>query len=199
MTHIDESLAKGLASRFLTECDESVNQFMDRLARTNRQTSTKKGWLGKSAQVEKELRSAAFSTHWVGSNSKPALGFIGIGPEKQKFNTWEDWRVAAGLAEMESYAGARFDQFSLLIEAVIAQLGIALVPECLIRSELLSGKMQALSGNTIEGWKGYYLCYPEERQHVPALMAFRAWLLSQVNEPQGLGLPGFKLATAAME
>jgi|GEM_PF-3222094 len=90
MTHIDESLAKGLASRFLTECDESVNQFMDRLARTNRQTSTKKGWLSKSTQVEKELRSAAFSTHWVGSNSKPALGFIGIGPEKQKFNTWEE-------------------------------------------------------------------------------------------------------------
>ena len=90
MTHIDESLAKGLASRFLTECDESVNQFMDRLARTNRKTSTKKGRLSKSAQVEKEPRSAAFSTHWVGSNSKPARGFIGIGPEKQRFNTWEE-------------------------------------------------------------------------------------------------------------
>lgn len=113
-------------------------------------------------------------------------------------HAWEDWRVAAGLAEMESYAGARFDQFSLLIEAVIAELGVALVPECLIRSELLSGKMQALSGNTIEGWKGYYLCFPEERQHVPALMAFRAWLLSQVNKPQDLGLPDFKLTTATL-
>jgi len=90
MTHIDESLAKGLASRFLTECDESVNVFMDRLERTNRQTSTKKGWRRIMKEIEKELGSAAFSTHWVGSNSKPALGFIGIGPEKQKFNTWEE-------------------------------------------------------------------------------------------------------------
>ena len=79
-----------------------------------------------------------------------------------------------------------------------AQLGIALVPACLIRSELMSGKIQALSGNTIEGWKGYYLCYPEERQHLPALMAFRAWLLSQVSEATDLGLPGFKLDAEAL-
>jgi hypothetical protein len=32
------------------------------------------------------------------------------------------------------------------------------VPACLIGSELLSGKVQAISGSTIEGWKGYYLC-----------------------------------------
>lgn len=97
-------------------------------------------------------------------------------------HAWEDWRVAAGISDMESYAGARFDQFSLLIEAVIAELGVALVPACLISDELSSGKIQSISGNTIEGWKGYYLCYPEERQHLPALLAFRAWLLRQANE-----------------
>jgi DNA-binding transcriptional LysR family regulator len=101
-------------------------------------------------------------------------------------HAWEDWRMAAGIADMESYAGARFDQFSLLIEAVIAELGVALVPACLISEELGSGKMQAISGNTIEGWKGYYLCYPEERQHLPALLAFRAWLLRQANESHEL-------------
>lgn len=90
MIYIDESLARGLASRFLNECDESVNRFMDTLVRTNRQTSTKKGWLGIMEKIERELGSAAFSTHRVGTNSKPALGFIGIGPEKQKFNTWEE-------------------------------------------------------------------------------------------------------------
>jgi DNA-binding transcriptional LysR family regulator len=74
----------------------------------------------------------------------------------------------------------------LLIEAVIAELGVALVPACLISEELGSGKMQAISGNTIEGWKGYYLCYPEERQHLPALLAFRAWLLRQANESHEL-------------
>ncbi len=104
-------------------------------------------------------------------------------------HAWEDWRVSAGLDEMKSYAGARFDQFSLLIEAVIAQLGVALVPACLISNELLSGKVQAISGNTIEGWKGYYLCYPEERQHLPAVMAFREWLISQVSECQDPDLP----------
>jgi len=122
MTHIDESLAKGLASRFLTECDESVNQFMDRLARTNRQTSTKKGWLSKSAQVEKELRSAAFSTHWVGSNSKPALGFIGIGPEKQKFNTWEE-KCLTGWCLIDQYETNTFgpDYDDLLTSAMLWQ------------------------------------------------------------------------------
>lgn len=105
-------------------------------------------------------------------------------------HAWEDWRVSAGLEGIKSYEGARFDQFSLLIEAVIAQLGVALVPACLISSELLSGKVQAISGNTIEGWKGYYLCYPEERQHLPAVMAFREWLITQVGECRDTDLPG---------
>ena len=105
-------------------------------------------------------------------------------------HAWENWRVAAGLEELKSYVGARFDQFSLLIEAVIAELGIALVPACLIGSELLSGKVQAISGSTIEGWKGYYLCYPEERQHLPTVMAFREWLISQVGECQDPDPPG---------
>ena len=108
-------------------------------------------------------------------------------------HAWEDWRMASGLAEMKSYAGARFDQFSLLIEAVIAQLGVALVPACLISSELLSGKVQAISGNTIEGWKGSYLCYPEDRQHLPALIAFRQWLISQVDGCQDPDLHGGQL------
>ena len=96
-------------------------------------------------------------------------------------HAWEDWRAAMDVAKLDTYAGPRFDQYSLLIQAVVAGLGVALVPECLVREELASGKVRAVYSNTIKGWKGYYLCYPEDRQHLPALVAFRSWLLGQAS------------------
>lgn len=96
-------------------------------------------------------------------------------------HAWEDWRAATGIARLETYVGPRFDQYSVLIQGAIAGLGVALVPECLVRDELASGVVRAVFSNTIKGWKGYYLCYPDDRQHLSSLVEFRNWLLEQAN------------------
>lgn len=90
MNYIDESLARGLASRFLSECEDGIDKFFDKLASTNCRNSTKKRWIKKNERVSEYLEKVSFSTHWIGSNSKPAMGFIGIGPEKQRYSTWEE-------------------------------------------------------------------------------------------------------------
>ncbi|MGN6685895.1 MAG: LysR family transcriptional regulator, partial [Devosia sp.] len=49
---------------------------------------------------------------------------------------WSEWFEAVGLAHPAPYAGHHFDQFSMLIEAAIAGMGVALLPRYLIETEL---------------------------------------------------------------
>ncbi|GAB4398792.1 MAG: transcriptional regulator GcvA [Rhodoferax sp.] len=95
-------------------------------------------------------------------------------------HVWENWRRANGDLPMNAYAGMRFEQFSLLIEAAVAGLGVALVPACLIQPEIADGRLATVSNSTIDGWKGYYLCYPPDMQHRHDLAALRDWMLEQV-------------------
>jgi hypothetical protein len=85
VTYIDESLAKGLASRFLREANDRVNRILDCVERVDIKTSTKKGWLSKHRKMANYAREASFSYHEVGSKSKPAIAFIGVTPEQHEF------------------------------------------------------------------------------------------------------------------
>ena len=71
----------------------------------------------------------------------------------------------------------RFEQFTLVLQAAIASLGIALVPHVLVRPELESGTLISLFDLRLKTDKGYYLVYPVGRDRLPALVDFRDWLL----------------------
>lgn len=99
-------------------------------------------------------------------------------------HAWHDWMQAAGAQPMPVNTGPSFDQFSLLTEAAIAGLGVALIPACLIEDELRSGKLEQVYDVSILERQGYYLCYPSDRAQLPELMVFRAWLQEQGLENQ---------------
>ncbi len=52
---------------------------------------------------------------------------------------WPDWFAAAGLDDPRVHRGPRFEQFSMIAQAAVAGIGIALVPRFLIEEELGSG------------------------------------------------------------
>ncbi len=91
-------------------------------------------------------------------------------------HAWHDWMQAAGVHPERVNKAPCFDQFSLLTEAAIAGLGVALVPACLIEDELRDGKLERIYDISILEQQGFYLCYPEDRAELPELLAFRAWL-----------------------
>ncbi|KAA0179642.1 MULTISPECIES: transcriptional regulator GcvA [Cupriavidus] len=94
---------------------------------------------------------------------------------------WSDWLGELGVTTREAWSGPRFDQFSLLTQAALSGLGIALIPRCLIEQELASGALVVAHPARVLSKKGYYLCYPEQKQHLPALQTFRQWLMEGVD------------------
>ena len=94
-------------------------------------------------------------------------------------HAWAQWHAANGLSAAEAYVGPRFEQFSILIEAVIAGLGVGLVPTCLVERESSLGQVCTVASNSPLNWKGYYLTQAETAVHHPPAALFRDWLLTQ--------------------
>ena len=79
--------------------------------------------------------------------------------------------------------GPQLDQFHSLIRAVMAGMGLALVPRCLVSDDVAQGLVSAPLNDGYRDDMGYYLCYPESRSHLKPLASFRDWLLASTKPP----------------
>lgn len=112
---------------------------------------------------------------------------------------WRQWFAAQGMRVEGDMAGSRFELFSMLIEAAIQGLGIALVPRLLVEDELRRGLLVEAGGRFAWSGLGYYLVHPKGATDNPALPAFRGWLQRQAQayrEEAGQS-PGAQPDTAA--
>ena len=95
---------------------------------------------------------------------------------------WTHWAGVHGVTGLNPLVGPQLDQFHSLIRAVMAGMGAALVPYCLVKDDiaagLVSAPLQTKHWGGYLGDTGYYLCYPEARSHLLPLTHFRRWLLS---------------------
>lgn len=93
-------------------------------------------------------------------------------------HAWAEWFAHNELHHQGAMRmGPSFEQTAHLIQAVVAGIGIGLVPRILVQDELASGELVTLF-QPMESGRGYYLAYPAPYQNLPALKAFREWLLS---------------------
>jgi len=92
---------------------------------------------------------------------------------------WARWCEGHGVAHPNPMAGPKLDQMDSIIRAVMAGMGIALVPRCLVQDDLDREFVAAPFAQDFTVPAGYYLCYPEAKAQVPALAAFRDWILAQ--------------------
>ena len=109
-------------------------------------------------------------------------------------DAWLRWSEAHGLlGQVDPLAGPQFDQFQTMIRAVMAGMGVALVPRCLVRDEIAAGLVrEPLAGNALRGGyhsdMGYWFCHPAGRTQLHALQCFQQWLLARaVPEESALG------------
>jgi LysR family glycine cleavage system transcriptional activator len=75
--------------------------------------------------------------------------------------------------------GPRFEQFTMIAQAAICHLGVALLPKLLIEEELSSGKLVLLFDRPIRSSNSYYLVVPESKTSSLLTAAFRQWIVSQ--------------------
>jgi len=91
---------------------------------------------------------------------------------------WQHWLTAVGVPNAAPTLARGFDQVSILLEAVKADMGVAVLQRCLVREALQAGQVVAPFDLPITLSRGYFLCAPRERRDHPALNTFRQWLLS---------------------
>jgi LysR family glycine cleavage system transcriptional activator len=103
----------------------------------------------------------------------------------QAEEVWAQWADFYGVHDMHALGGPRFEQYSVLIQAAQAGLGLALVPAFLVRDNLAAGTLIEPLTAPIEVDHGHYLCYwPERIETRPALRLFRQWVLAQIASPE---------------
>lgn len=94
-------------------------------------------------------------------------------------DAWRQWFNSAGVTAEADMAGNRLELFSMLAQAAIEGLGVALIPPFLIQQEIASGRLIALSSHSCPSDKAYHLIVPERKASSPVLVSFRDWLISQ--------------------
>ena len=92
---------------------------------------------------------------------------------------WTDWCAAQGVAEGAA-PGMLMDQFSMMIQAAISGLGIALLPDYLARAEIDAGRLIPVLRPGIPARGAYWLAWPEEKESYGPLIRFRDWLAAEV-------------------
>ncbi|MEN5066805.1 LysR substrate-binding domain-containing protein [Achromobacter aegrifaciens] len=98
-------------------------------------------------------------------------------------DNWAQWLAAAGVPRASVQLSNGFDQVSILVRAVIADMGIAVLQRCLVRDDLQAGRVVApFPDLPIRIDRGYHLCAPAQRRDHYALACFRRWLLETAGQ-----------------
>lgn len=94
-------------------------------------------------------------------------------------DAWREWFEVAGLSHVNAMGGARYELFSMLVEAARAGLGVALVPRFFVVGEIASGQLLTPCPYVLHNQRSYYLVYPENKADSVPLAAFREWMCRQ--------------------
>ena len=92
---------------------------------------------------------------------------------------WQEFFQYLEISHPNPYEGQRHELFSMISEAAIHNMGIALLPEILIEAELRQGQLVRISSFTYKSSRNYYFIHSlkNNSKHVPS---FLDWLTEQI-------------------
>ncbi|MEZ5893207.1 MAG: transcriptional regulator GcvA [Parvularculaceae bacterium] len=96
--------------------------------------------------------------------------------------TWPMWLKAAGVDHKSGDRGLKFNQSSLVIEAAVAGKGVALAKAALALADLEAARLVIPFDLTTPTEFSYYVVHPPSKSSSPAVKAFKAWLIKEVND-----------------
>lgn len=99
-------------------------------------------------------------------------------------DAWAHWFAEMNV-DCKQVSGMQVDQFTVAAQAANAGLGVALLPIFLIEIELSRGDLVVAIDKPIESREHYYLAWPTSRENYPPLMAFHAWIKSELELEAG--------------
>jgi LysR family transcriptional regulator, glycine cleavage system transcriptional activator len=93
---------------------------------------------------------------------------------------WSHWCEAHNVHNVNPLAGPQIDQFHSTIRAVMAGMGLGLVPRCLVQDDVNAGLVSTPLDDGYVDDSGYYLVYPEGKSHLAPLLSFKQWVMGEV-------------------
>ena len=95
---------------------------------------------------------------------------------------WRQWFGGLGMDVERDLTGPRYELFSMLAQAAMHDMGIALIPPFLIQRELQEGRLVVANRHALNSDKAYHLMIPERKVESASLRAFRDWLITQAQQ-----------------
>ncbi|EST17429.1 bacterial regulatory helix-turn-helix, lysR family protein [Pseudomonas putida S610] len=92
---------------------------------------------------------------------------------------WRQWFSSVGISVATDMTGPRLELFSMLAQAAMHAMGVALIPPFLIQRELGEGRLVVANRHVLRSDRAYYLMIPERRVESTTLDTFREWLVAQ--------------------
>ena len=143
-------------------------------------------WPGLTAEhLFDEFIAPVASPKLIARLGKPKLGELArwplLGESDDDNARWRRWFAHYGGMPPRRYAASFTDADAELMHKAAADgLGIALGRLLLARPLLDNGSLVALTSQRMPAGYGHYLVYPSRSIQHPALLAFRAWLMTQI-------------------
>lgn len=95
-----------------------------------------------------------------------------------RLDAWPAWFAGQDATAPANPQGMLMDQFSMMTQAAISGIGIALLPDYLARIEIAEGRLRPILRQGVAGPGAYWLVWPQSRDDMGTLRAFRGWLTS---------------------
>lgn len=111
--------------------------------------------------------------------SAQALAELPLLQQSTRPYAWRQWFDAQGLSVARDMSGPRYELFSMLAQAAMHDMGVALIPPFLVERELEEGRLCIAAAQPLRSDKAYHLIIPDRRVESTHLRAFRDWLLGQ--------------------
>ncbi|MGH8383739.1 LysR substrate-binding domain-containing protein [Pseudomonas sp.] len=92
---------------------------------------------------------------------------------------WRQWFNSLDMNVARDMTGPRYELFSMLAQAAMHEMGVALIPPFLIQRELAEGRLVVANRHGLSSIKAYYLMIPERKVESASLRAFRDWLVAE--------------------
>lgn len=94
-------------------------------------------------------------------------------------NTWERWFAGRRVSGYDARGTQKYEQFTLMIPALTAGLGVGILPRFLVEEELRRRKLVLVEKEALHSDYGYYLVHGKDRRPSAALESFIQWLLEE--------------------
>ncbi len=95
---------------------------------------------------------------------------------------WQEWFQAHQIQHPKPFDGQRHELFSMLSVAASHGMGMALIPQMLIESELNKKELVIASSKKLQGSRKYYLVHSSQ-DISPQIQKFADWVLQELHQP----------------